>query len=89
MSVKKRVQLNLQIRQDVSPIFANLTQKNQIIPLMWIEEAGDIDEKNAQKLKDQAIIPKKVGTIFLFIMWGLGGVEIVLTGFFLIYNKIQ
>lgn len=56
---------------------------------MWIEEAGDIDEKNAQKLKDQAIIPKKVGTIFLFIMWGLGGVEIVLTGFFLIYNKIQ
>ena len=87
--MKKRVQLNLQIRQDVSPIFANLTQKNQIIPLMWIEEAGDIDEKNAQKLKDQAIIPKKVGTIFLFIMWGLGGVEIVLTGFFLIYNKIQ
>lgn len=45
-----------------------------------IEEGGEVDEKNAQKLKDQAITPKKAATIAMIVMMTLGALLMVIAG---------
>lgn len=45
-----------------------------------IEEGGEVDEKNAQMLKDKAITPKKAATIGMIVMMTLGALLLVISG---------
>lgn len=47
---------------------------------MIIEESGEIDDENAQKLKDKVITPRKTATIILIATMSLGGLLLLIAG---------
>jgi len=47
---------------------------------MWVEEAGDVDEKNAQKLKDEVFGPKRIFTGLLIGAMAAGVLIVIIAG---------
>ena len=66
---------------------SNLPQEKVFIPLGWIEESGDIDDENAEKLKDQAIRPRRLASGLLIAMMSIGGI-LLLVGLGLTLYKV-
>ena len=65
----------------------NLKRRKEFVPLVWIEEGGEIDEKNAQKLKDDALTPKRTATIVLIVTMALGALLILIAGGLAFFNR--
>lgn len=54
---------------------------------MIIEESGEIDDKNAQMLKDKVLRPKKVATIGLIVMMSFGVLLLFIAGGCAYFNR--
>lgn len=57
------------------------------VPIMIIEESGEIDDKNAQMLKDKVLTPKKWATIGLIVMMSLGALLLLIAGGCAFFNR--
>ncbi|KAI2802542.1 cd36 [Blomia tropicalis] len=76
LGAKKRVQLNVLLKRGSIPLLANLSKPEMLAPLMWIEESGVIDGKNAEILREKIFKPKAIitGLMVTFIIVGFGSI---------------
>lgn len=59
----------------------------QVAPFLYIEETGEIDDENAQKLKDK-LYPKKVATAALIVMI-VAGVLLICVSVFFYFRQLK
>lgn len=91
LNAKKRLQLYIQLKNNsVGTGFLDglkSTYGKAFVPIMIIEESGQIDNENAQKLKDKVLTPKKVATISLIATMSLGGLLLLIAGGCAFFNR--
>nr|AUG84553.1 sensory neuron membrane protein [Tyrophagus putrescentiae] len=80
LGAKKRVQLNALIKKGVHPVTKDLDKPRIIAPIMWLEESGDVDQKNADELKSKVFAPKRTFTGILIAVMVLGVVLVAVAG---------
>lgn len=75
LTARKRLQLNLLLKNNSHKFLTNLEHKFLYMPVAWIEESGDLDDHNANELKEKIFKQKN---IFQGILIGLMAAGVLL-----------
>lgn len=91
LNAEKKLMLNIKVRKNAIPVLKDLAINEfydyQIAPFLYIEETGEIDDENAQKLKDK-LYPKKVATAVLIVMI-VAGVLLICVSVFFYFRQLK